>query len=90
MLGLTVLYLPFEGKDFSIEEASANKDLAKRLELVLSYWLNQMKIAITDKEQLSTNELLCVKDEYDFWAYRRKCRLKVFFNSIFFKAQKKL
>ncbi|XP_051176804.1 dynein axonemal heavy chain 2 [Leptopilina boulardi] len=31
-----------------------------------------MKIAIADKEQLATNELLCLVDEYDFWIYRHK------------------
>lgn len=71
MLGLTVLYVPLEGYDLNVEEASGNKDLAKRLELVLSHWLNQIKIAISDKEQLATYELLCLVDEYDFWTYRR-------------------
>ena len=70
MLGLTVLYHPLEGSDLSIEEASADKDLGKRLEGVLTYWIRQIKIALSDKEQIASNELLCLTDEFEFWNYR--------------------
>ena len=70
MMGLSVLYNPLEGKDLSVMEASSDTDLTKRLETVLTYWMRQIKIALDDKEQTASTELLCLNDEYEFWTYR--------------------
>ncbi|XP_033219684.1 dynein heavy chain 2, axonemal [Belonocnema kinseyi] len=70
MLGLSVLYHPLEGSELSVKDASADKDLGKRLEAVLTFWIRQIKIALSDKEQITSNELLCLNDEFEFWTYR--------------------
>ncbi|XP_053977121.1 dynein axonemal heavy chain 2 [Hylaeus volcanicus] len=71
MLGLTVIYVPREGDDVSTGvEASADKELVKRLEGVVAYWTTQIRIALSDQEQATPNELLCLEDEHEFWVYR--------------------
>ncbi|XP_071580099.1 dynein axonemal heavy chain 2 [Temnothorax nylanderi] len=70
MLGLTVIYVPLESREFTTEEVSADKELVKRLEGVMAHWNTQIKIALSDQEQASPHELLCLDDEYDFWTYR--------------------
>ncbi|XP_018342049.1 PREDICTED: dynein heavy chain 2, axonemal [Trachymyrmex septentrionalis] len=69
MLGLTVIYVPLESREFTTEEASADKELVERLEGVMAYWNTQIKIALSDQEA-SPHDLLCLDDEYDFWTYR--------------------
>jgi len=75
MLGLTMIYVPLESRELTAEEGSADKELVKRLEGVVAYWNTQIKIALSDHEQASPHELLCLDDEYDFWTYRCKCLL---------------
>ncbi|XP_043277760.1 dynein axonemal heavy chain 2 [Venturia canescens] len=70
MLGLTVIYLPLEGNDQSVEEVSADKELVKRLEGVVAHWTHQIRLALGDQDQSTPHELLCLNDEYDFWIYR--------------------
>lgn len=70
MLGLTLIYVPREGVDLS-EETTTDKELVKRLEGVIAYWTTQIRIALSDQEQATPNELLCLSDEYEFWQYRR-------------------
>lgn len=75
MLGLTVIYVPLESREFTVEKGSADKELVKRLEGVVAHWNTQIKIALSDQEQATPHELLCLDDEYDFWTYRCKCLL---------------
>ncbi|KAL6445588.1 hypothetical protein ACFW04_000847 [Cataglyphis niger] len=70
MLGLTVIYVPLESIEFTLEEGVADKELVKRLESVMAYWTTQIKIALSDQIQTTPHELLCLDDEYDFWSYR--------------------
>ncbi|KAM3963696.1 LOW QUALITY PROTEIN: dynein heavy chain 2, axonemal kl-2 [Aphomia sociella] len=73
MLGLTVLYIPREGQQLSFEQASADRELVKRLEGVVVYWTHQIKSCIEDQAFVaSQKELLCPSDEYDFWIYRHE------------------
>lgn len=75
MLGLTVIYVPLERREFTTEEGSTDKELVKRLEGVVAHWNTQIKIALSDQEPATQHELLCLDDEYDFWIYRCKCLL---------------
>jgi dynein heavy chain len=72
MLGLTVIYQPREGSALPIEKASTDKKLVKRLEGIVVHWTRQIRIALGDQDQNTVGELLCFKDEYDFWLYRCK------------------
>ncbi|CAG4999301.1 unnamed protein product [Parnassius apollo] len=73
MLGITVLYIPREGQQLSFEQASADRELVKRLEGVVVYWTHQIKSCIEDHAFVSSQqELLCPSDEYDFWVYRHE------------------
>ncbi|XP_013149055.1 PREDICTED: dynein heavy chain 2, axonemal [Papilio polytes] len=73
MLGLTVLYIPREGQQLSFEQASADRELVKRLEGVVVYWTHQIKSCVEDHASVSSQkELLCPSDEYDFWVYRHE------------------
>jgi len=73
MLGLTMIYVPLETKEFTIDVNGIDKELVKRLEGVVARWNTQIKLALSDQEQAAPRELLCLADEYDFWIYRRKC-----------------
>lgn len=68
--GLTVIYVPREGGDLDSDDASADKELVKRLDGVVAYWTAQIRIALSDQEQATPSELLCLQDEYEFWIYR--------------------
>jgi len=70
MLGLTVIYVPLETKEFTMEVDGIDKELVKRLEGVVAHWNTQIKLALSDQEQAAPRELLCLADEYDFWIYR--------------------
>ncbi|KAG7190743.1 hypothetical protein KM043_006815 [Ampulex compressa] len=70
MLGLTVIYVPLEGSGLTVDEAAADKELVKRLEGVVAHWTTQIRIALSDQEQATPHELLCIEDERDFWTYR--------------------
>lgn len=70
MHSLTVLYVPTEGIDMSVEEACADKDLVKRLEGIVVNWTKQIRLAVIDYEQFMSQELLVLMDEYEFWTYR--------------------
>ncbi|XP_037870398.1 dynein axonemal heavy chain 2 isoform X3 [Bombyx mori] len=73
MLGLTVLYIPREGQQLTFEQASADRELVKRLEGVVVYWTHQIKSCLEDHAFVaSQKELLCPSDEYDFWIYRHE------------------
>ncbi|XP_037045747.1 dynein heavy chain 2, axonemal [Bradysia coprophila] len=70
MCGLTVLYIPREGMGEEAEKASCNTGLLKRLETVASSWITSIENCLSDREQLVPNELMCPRDEYEFWVYR--------------------
>ncbi|XP_076632445.1 dynein heavy chain 2, axonemal kl-2 [Colletes latitarsis] len=71
MLGLTVIYVPREGDDIVLgDEVSSDKELVKRFEGMVAYWTTQIRIALSDQEQATPNELLCLEDEQEFWIYR--------------------
>ncbi|XP_069686166.1 uncharacterized protein [Periplaneta americana] len=72
ILGWTVIYIPQEGMNVSVEEASKDKELVKRLEVVVVHWTHQIKVALGDQEQPAPAEGLCPMDEYEFWIYRYK------------------
>lgn len=75
MLGFTVIYVPLESIEFTVEEGIADKELVKRLEGVMAHWTTQIKVALSDQIQAAPHELLCLDDEHDFWIYRCKCSL---------------
>lgn len=84
MLGLTVIYIPNEGANLSLDEAAKDKDLVKRLEGVVVHWTKQIKMCLGDQKQSAPNELLRPVDEYDFWIYRCKKNCSLFCLSKFF------
>jgi hypothetical protein len=69
---MVVLYIPNEGHDLSVEEAVLDKQLVKRLESIVIYWITQIRLCLNDMENLMQNELTCASDEYEFWIYKRK------------------
>lgn len=67
---MVILYVPNEGHDLSVEEAVLDKQLIKRYETVVSYWISQIQLCINDMRSLNQNTLPCPSDEYDFWVYK--------------------
>ncbi|KAF5292010.1 hypothetical protein FQA39_LY14127 [Lamprigera yunnana] len=68
--GLTVIYIPLEGKGVPVEVANKDKELIKRLEGVTVYWTRQIQVCLKDQDQNTPDDLLCPIDEYEFWIYR--------------------
>lgn len=73
--GLTVLYVPTEGLIDDAEKAIEDKELLKRLEAIAEHWVIQMRMCLSDSEQVVPYELMCPIDEYEFWIYRCKPKL---------------
>lgn len=70
--GLTYLYVPSEGLIDNAEEAAEDKELIQRLEMIAEHWITQLRICMSDCEQMVPYELLRPIDEYEFWIYRCK------------------
>ncbi|KAB0795300.1 hypothetical protein PPYR_12139 [Photinus pyralis] len=68
--GITVVYVPEEGAQLSLNQAHKDKDLIKRLEGIVVYWTRQIRITLQDQDQNVAEDLLCPIDEYEFWVYR--------------------
>lgn len=68
--GLTVLYVPSEIFIDDNEKVLTMNGLVERLESIAKYWISQLRICISDSEQVVPYELLCPFDEYEFWIYR--------------------
>nr|CAD7588208.1 unnamed protein product [Timema genevievae] len=73
MQGLTVIYVPQEGNNLPVEQASKDKELIKRLEGVVVQWTHQIRVALSDRDQGSSQDMLGPTDEHSFWIYRCKC-----------------
>lgn len=72
LYGLTILYVPREVSKIPISEATKDKELIKRLEGTVVYWTKQVRVGLQDQDQNAPEELICPKDEYEFWKSRRK------------------
>lgn len=74
--GLTYLYVPSEGLIDDTDKAVEDQELIKRLEMIAEHWITQLRICLSDSEQMAPYELLCPQDEYEFWIYRCKTTKK--------------
>lgn len=72
MSGLTVLYVPSEVQAVDEEAAAIDSDFVERLEFVAEHWIDQLRVALSDDEQIAPFLLLAPHDELDFWKYRRE------------------
>lgn len=66
-LGLTVIYLPMEGLELSVEEACDDKGLVERLENVMMQWTGQIKVTLADGNQDSALKCTYLEEISDFW-----------------------
>lgn len=71
MHGITVIYMPCEAMNLTVEEACKDKELLKRLKRVVFHWTKQIRLALADLEPTASYELPCLADEFQFWQYRR-------------------
>lgn len=72
MSGMTRLYVPYEANVRSVDECAKDKWLTKRLESIVVFWTQKIRLCLADLEQLIPHEITCPADEYNFWLY--KCR----------------
>ncbi|KAJ8920059.1 hypothetical protein NQ315_011713 [Exocentrus adspersus] len=72
LYALTVLYIPRDVIDIPLEEANRDKELIKRLEGLVVYWTKQIRVGLQDQDQNTPEDMLCPKDEYEFWKYRNE------------------
>lgn len=70
--GLTVLYVPAEGIDKDFENENEDIGLVQRFEMIAEFWIDQLRVCVSDSEQIAPYELMCPSDEHDFWIYRCK------------------
>lgn len=70
--GFTVLYVPNENMIDEIDKMIADDELVKRIEMVAEHWIAQLRMCLSDSEQMVPYDLLTPRDEYDFWIYRCK------------------
>lgn len=70
-VGQTVIYVPREGLDKTVDEASGDEQLVKRLENVVINWIQQIKSCLEDSNIIAfQKQLICPLDELNFWIYR--------------------
>ncbi|XP_023311334.1 dynein heavy chain 2, axonemal [Anoplophora glabripennis] len=70
LYALTVLYIPRDVSDIPLEVANRDRELIKRLEGLVVYWTKQIRVGLQDQDQNTPEDMLCPKDEYEFWKYR--------------------
>lgn len=70
MLGLTVIYIPYEGLDVDVLTAAEDKELVKRLDGVVVHWTKQISLCLSDQDQTLDLESNGPADEIDFWVNR--------------------
>lgn len=70
MSGLTRLYVPYETSTKSVDDCAKDKWLVKRLESVVLFWTQKIRICLADNDQLVPHEITCPADEYNFWVYK--------------------
>lgn len=71
LVGQTIIYVPLECSDKTVEEASLDKALVRRLETIVIQWIRQLKCAIEDHNLINfQNQLICPLDELNFMHYR--------------------
>lgn len=71
LTGLTVLYVPNEVVIEDAEKSESEETgFVNRLESIAEFWISQLRICICDSEQVVPYDLLCPRDEYEFWIYR--------------------
>lgn len=81
LVGQTIIYVPRECCNKTIEEASSDKGLIKRLETIVIHWIRQLKCAIEDYNLITfENQLICPLDELNFMYYR--CKYQNYFTYI--------
>ncbi|XP_071455007.1 dynein axonemal heavy chain 2 [Hetaerina americana] len=68
--GLTVLYLPNDGLEKSLEEAVADVDLIKRWECVVIRWFKQIEKVLKESETGFSEGFGDPTDFYDLWLRR--------------------
>ncbi|KAG5894356.1 hypothetical protein JTB14_031917 [Gonioctena quinquepunctata] len=70
LFGLTVLYVPREVLNIPLIEATNDKELVKRLEGIVVFWTKQVRVGLQDQDQNTPEDMVCLKDECEFWKYR--------------------
>lgn len=70
MAAMTVLYIPGEALSREIDEAVGDSALLERLEMVAEYWIEALRMCLSDREQIVPFELMAPVDEFQFWQYR--------------------
>uniref|UniRef100_A0A3P8VN13 Dynein axonemal heavy chain 2 n=1 Tax=Cynoglossus semilaevis TaxID=244447 RepID=A0A3P8VN13_CYNSE len=68
-VGKTVLYIPLEGLQCSPEEASQDKELVQRMEVVI-YWTDQIKDVLHGQEIMKVWDSCGPLQEIEFWKSR--------------------
>ncbi|XP_075307002.1 dynein axonemal heavy chain 2 [Odontesthes bonariensis] len=68
--GKTVLYIPVEALRFSPEEASKDKKLVKRMEIIMIHWTDQIKEILNAQEMVEMKDNCGPLQEIAFWKSR--------------------
>uniref|UniRef100_A0A3Q3RVK4 Dynein axonemal heavy chain 2 n=1 Tax=Mastacembelus armatus TaxID=205130 RepID=A0A3Q3RVK4_9TELE len=66
-VGKTVLYIPMEGLQYSLEEANKDNNLVQRMESIVIHWTDQIKQVLNAQEITGTNASCGPLQELAFW-----------------------
>ncbi|XP_049338447.1 dynein axonemal heavy chain 2 [Astyanax mexicanus] len=70
LVGKTVLYIPVEALQHSPEVAARDKELVKRMEVVMIHWTRQIKEVLNAQETVEIGDSSGPLEEIDFWKSR--------------------
>eukprot|EP00794_Sanderia_malayensis_P010712 gene10712-11859_t len=68
--GKTVLYVPNECLDITLEEAARSKEYVQRLETAMIHWTRQIKELLSNQDAYETSENAGPLEEIEFWRSR--------------------
>ncbi|XP_066933177.1 dynein axonemal heavy chain 2-like [Clytia hemisphaerica] len=68
--GKTVLYVPNEGRNLTVQQATRNKEYVQRLESCMIHWIRQIKEVLNSQDAYETSENAGPLEEIEFWKSR--------------------
>lgn len=76
MAGMTCIYIPYVVKQICQQDITRDREFIKNLESILVFWTTQIRTLLTDKTLVVPHDLVVVVEEYEFWLYRCKYKIK--------------
>lgn len=72
MSGIAILYVPQQIVAISVDDALADAEILGQIELIAEHWIAIFRTCLCDKKKISPYNSAGLRDEHEFWTYRRE------------------